>query len=392
MVEKRVAKARKVMCLLGLLALILGAGGCWTAMELNERAFVSAVGIDVVDGQFRVSFQILKPGAISPPTRGGGRAGEKAVWVVTSTGSTVFEAVRAAAGITGRRLFWGQTLLIVMGEELARQGLGPVLDVYVRDHESRYLAWLAVARGTAAEVMAAPAALEKVPARAIDSQLRAAGAASTAAAVRLHEFAVDLAQPGRSPVASAVELDPGAAGHPRISGAAAFKGDRMVGWLDEREARGLLWLRNRVQSGVVSVASPADPGRRVSLEIVGASSRMQPFFQAGYPGVKAVVRVAAYLGEQQGRENLTTAGSLRALEASLAREVEGEIRAALDRARGLKADIFGLGTSFYRHFPRQWKVLERDWEESYFPVLPVEIEVRARIKQTGMIKTPVPVW
>ncbi|GAA3334279.1 hypothetical protein GCM10020331_101620 [Ectobacillus funiculus] len=47
---------------------------------------------------------------------------------------------------------------------------------------------------------------------------------------------------------------------PSIYGAAIFQGDRLVGWLNDKETRGVLWIRNELKSGVLAVPVPKEEG------------------------------------------------------------------------------------------------------------------------------------
>lgn len=45
----------------------------------------------------------------------------------------------------------------------------------------------------------------------------------------------------------------------RAGGTAVFKKDKLVGWLDNAETRGLLWVLGKVQSGILVVPAPGGP-------------------------------------------------------------------------------------------------------------------------------------
>ncbi len=184
------------------------------------------------------------------------------------------------SNVAGRRPFWGHLRLILFSEALAREGLGPFLDVLARNPMPRRLAWLAVARGSLARsILEGYSELEKVPAETIMGQLEEYGQNSTSLAQTLHGFLLEMENPGRSPAASAVELvskggpsapndgesgdegsedvERGRAGAggiklvPMVRGAAVFKRDRLLGSLDEEETRGLLWVTNRVRGASI---------------------------------------------------------------------------------------------------------------------------------------------
>jgi len=61
---------------------------------------------------------------------------------------------------------------------------------------------------------------------------------------------------------------------PLVSGAAVFKGIRLGGWLDQRAARGLLWVQGKVQGGIVNIPQPGSPGQLMSMELFREKTRI----------------------------------------------------------------------------------------------------------------------
>lgn len=381
--------------------------GCWNALELDERALVVGVGLDHsrLPGQVDLSLQILKPAAAVSGGRGrggGGGSEEKAVWVVTASGRTPFEAVRNASRLTGRKLFWGHIEAIIVHETLAREGITRLLDPFIRDHESRQLAWLLIAKGIRAkEILTAGAEMERIPAEAIRDQLKSYGATSTIMPMDIHRFMTDLAAPGKSPVAPGIELaSAGEKAEPKggsegesklvkVTGTAVFRGDRLVGWLDEKESRGLLWVLNQVKSGSLVVRCPADERERVGLEIMRAKSKLGLQIQRGRPVVTVEVTEVGNIADQTGRTNLTNVAYFRSLERRKAAVIRDEVQAALAKAqKRLRSDIFGFGLAMSRKFPTEWRNMELNWHDQFFPDLQVRVEVHATLRDTGTTAGP----
>lgn len=147
-------------------AILLGAallGGCWNRRELDTLAIVAGLGLDrdVETGKIQLTAQIIKPGEVKTVkvggAGGGGGGGGKAsaVWVIKSTGDTVFDAVRNMVTQSSRKLYFAHNQIIVIGKKTAEQGVWPLLDFFVRDHEIRWTIWVLVADGKASDVLEA---------------------------------------------------------------------------------------------------------------------------------------------------------------------------------------------------------------------------------------------
>lgn len=401
----------KKLFLAALLSILIASSlpGCWNRRELNTLAIVVAMGLDQAPekGKVEVIAQIVKPGEITPPSGkgGGGRsAGSKPVVVLTTSGDTVFDAVRNAVLQMDRRLFWPHAKVIVVGEELARSGVAPLLDWIDRDAEPRRLSWLFVARGNARDVLSAEGLIEKVPAAFLENLAKASGAVSKAPKVRLHDFLKLLTTEGRDPFCAGIEVlekaeDPGGPGEAtgqsedegksvELAGTAVFKKDRLTGWLNEKETRGLLWVLGKVESGVVVVPSPTRGGGRLSLEITRARSRITPHFAGGQLSIAVEIKEEGNVGEQLSFGKLAKPEIFAALEKKQAEVIEQEVRAALAKAqKEWGVDIFGFGEAVHRKYPKEWSRLKAHWREVY-PTVEVNLKVSTKLRRMGLSLLP----
>ncbi len=287
------------VCLL-LIFLACAAGGCWSRLEIEQMAFVSVVGVDRGGPQgVLVSFQVVVPRVLA--LRQGGAAGQGPPVVVTSVEArNVSEALARFSEVTPRGVRFKQLHAIVLGEDLARQGVGPALDFFSRHWEVRRSTWVLVAKGRAQDVLVrGRPALERIPGTGIRFILeRRPAYTSTRFPVVLGDFLTALNSLGREPVASSVEVYPmreavsgggsggqgGAVAEGRgaeeskelaFKGAAVFRDDRLLDFLGPRETRGVLWVQGKVKGGIINVPAPAR-GSWASLVVSGATTRVKP--------------------------------------------------------------------------------------------------------------------
>jgi len=392
------------------LGLALLTGGCWNRKETDELALVSALGIDrLPDGGILVVAQIVKPAEVRAgvPTAVGS---PRAVSLVSAAGPTVGAAVRGLAQVAGRRPFWAHARVLVLGAEVAKSGLGDVLDWFFREREFRARVWVAVTPGRAAEVIAAESDLEKIPAVAIDNMFRGRSILSFVPGTNLFRFLRDLATPGKDPLAAALLVVPrtalaGFSGHQGASGSAEavagppspekekeerrlylggsalFRGESLVGWLDERETRGVLWTSGA--RGLVVLSSPVVPGGRVSVEVLKARSSIEPRVAQGGVSFRVEVNLVAALAEQPSGVDLSSPETLALVEDELEKTVSAEVLSALGKAKSLGADPFGLGFALFTRDPAAWRGLAPVWPE-HLRSVPVAVEVSSRVIRTGL--------
>jgi len=92
---------------------------------------------------------------------------------VQGTGCNVFEAFRDVVLKFDRRLFVSHNKVVIIGEDLAKNGVAEHIDELFRDREQRETAHVLIAKGAKAyEVMGISSGLESIPANYISNLIK----------------------------------------------------------------------------------------------------------------------------------------------------------------------------------------------------------------------------
>lgn len=382
---------------------LMTTAGCWNRREIESIGFVLAAGIDEApeQGKIQVTVQIAKPFAIGGGEAVRGAADEKPFWTVSSTGYTVFEAVRNLLSQSPRRPFWAHNRFILIGEGLARKGIRDALDLFCRDGESRLRVWMVVVKGAkASDLLQAEFELERMPSEGGMGLLQGARQGlSTIGEGMLNDFLQRLEGEGIDPIATRAEIVPRPqefdirgelkretiGGSARLTGAAVFKDDRLVGWLNKPETRGFNWVMGKVRSGIIVIENPREEGKFIGLEILGARGGFKPEVRNGKVTVAVKIEADANVGDVQGFiDLLRMPEAWSSMERRMATVIENEVLAAVAKAQELGSDIFGFGAELNRRYPKKWADEFRDrWDEE-FRKIDVKVEVKAKVRRTGL--------
>jgi spore germination protein KC len=388
------------LLLFTLILVILLFSGCWDWEELNGITIVSGIGLDETEepGTIRLTAQVIRPAALGGGgnTEGTGGAGggggeAQAVRVLTTTGETIFQALRNLSTQASHRLFLSHTHVIVVSRKAAEEGIYNFIDFFSRDPEPRPNIRLLIAEKEARDILRHPSGVESIPALGIYRAVQTAAANAFAPDITIQDTNKRLASETTELVAPLTKLyeEEGIGNKKKtrvdIAGTAVFRGDKMVGTLNRKETRGLHWILDEVETGIIVIEHA---GGKESLEIVKAESKMTPEIKNNELVVKINLDVNTYFGDQQCEKNLTDPTEIALLEKKLAAEVRTEITGVVKKAQELKADIFGFGDEFHRKYPEQWKKLEPRWKE-LFPGIKIELEIKSGIRETGAIREPV---
>jgi spore germination protein KC len=386
---------KKTAILLVLLGwLVTTASGCWDQIELDKRTIIMAVGIDKAeaDGRIILTFQSIIPGRLADTM--GDSTQNQAVRVVSSSGATVLEAAKNYQSQTNGIPYFLHNRLLVIGKELAREGVAPVMDYFIRNLQIQPRTWVLVAQGKAADILNWKSEASQISARYIADLLYCSSrqAVTAFATNDLHRFILQLADPTTSPITSGVEVLKAVNDQPpeiRICGTAVFKRDKLVGWLGLRETRGLLWITKQSTQGILETEYPRGLRRNIVQQVTRSSRKIKPQIRNGTVEIDIEVREEGNIGEEDGSIRLTNRKIIRSLEQAKALEIRTDIEDCLRKCqKEFGSDIFGFGMAVAQHYPREWKRLRKRWDR-VFPHIRIKVHAIAKIRGTGLIADPI---
>ncbi|MEN6326943.1 MAG: Ger(x)C family spore germination protein [Syntrophomonas sp.] len=362
--------------------------GCWDANEINQLGFVLSVALDKADDGYKVTAQIAKPETYSKTPSGSGTSEkEKPYWVASATGKSIFEAIRNMSTTAPRRIFWAHIKVIIIGEELARSDIHEVLDFFTRNPELRLRTLVAVTPGEAAKFLEIVPMMEKDPADDLEKIIENRSLSGKGHRVMLKNFLEDYLDPAANPVASRIVLNK-SEGSPmlELNGAAVFRKNKMAGWLDGKETKGLLWIKNEIKGSVMVISCPFD-GQPITLEIKEGKTSFESNVENGIPNYQIKVKVTGNLVEQGCATDFTDQKAIKALEGTLEKAIKDDIQPTLTTAQNLKVDFLGFNEVLHRQHKEEWMQLSENWSE-VFSEAAFKIDVKADIPSLSVLAKP----
>ncbi|WP_336785375.1 Ger(x)C family spore germination protein [Paenibacillus sp. MMO-177] len=369
--------------------------GCWSRRELNELLIVLGMGIDWEDGHYLVSFQVVNPSEISNQQKRGDRPPGT---LFQGRGKTLFEAARAVTAEAPRKVYLGHLQIYVIGEEAARKGINELIDVSARDNETRMDFNIIIAKGSKAEdVLKLYTPVEKLPSYSMQQSLQTSAKNwAPTIAVTLDKAITNLSSQGSELALTGIRV----IGNPKVgenkqnvekfmppsrfrySGIAAFRDDKLIGWLNERESRGYTDITNNLDS--TSIAIPCGEQRYMGIEVTSSNSKIKTKVVNGNPEVEVSIRTEANIVERSCADvDLSNPETIKQLEKKTKENIQTNAEAAVNHAKEMKSDIFGFGTQMEKEHPAFWYRVKDQWREEYFPKLKVSYKIKLYIRETG---------
>jgi len=396
MVIKMIKKYSTVYFVLAAAAVLLT--GCWNSHEINELAIVTTLGIDQAeeDGRFEVTIELANPPEISGGNQSSGRASTATVY--SAKGETLISAIRRVVQQTPREPFFPYTQSIVFGEELAKSGIQNTFDLLERNQEFRTTPRVIIARGhTAKDVIKILSPLEKIPAQKLVKTSEISGKSlGETLTVKVFEFVDKITSESSEALVSGVsitgDLDRGTgvsnieetAPHALIKseGLAIFKDGSLKRWVEREEARGMLWVVNKIENTIMNLDCK-QKANALSIKIKNTHSSIDAVIKNGQPTIRIDVKEEGEVEEVLCNIDVTNQTTIQNLEKQLENKTKQEIERAIQIAKEEKSDVFGFGEAINRKDPGVWKQIKKDYDEE-FTALEVNIKVDAYITRSGM--------
>jgi spore germination protein KC len=370
--------------------------GCWDRNELNELGIVVMEGIDKVGEQYQVTIQFVNTEEVAVQKSGSGRT---AVTVYSEKGKTLFQAIRKMATTSPRKLYFSHLQMLVIGEKLAKDGINKALDLLSRNYQARTDFYIVVARkAKAADVLKVLTPVEKVPAQNLFTKLEISDKMwAGTSIIKLDELINDLTAKGKDPALTGIEI----IGNKKMGkvrdnvetidsfaklkyyGMAAFKKDKMVGWLNENESKGVSYLHDHVKSTLIQI--PCTKSSKIGIELNRSKTKLKGSFEHGVPVIDVNVKAEANVGEVQCKMDITKPQTIKILEQKTAKDIDSVIVATVKKAKQLQSDVFGFGEVLHRADPKQWKKVEKTWREKEFQEVVVRPHIELKIRRVGTV-------
>ncbi|WP_231505654.1 Ger(x)C family spore germination protein [Bacillus sp. EB01] len=382
-------------CMLLILISVFLLTGCWDKKELSTISVITGMAIDKGEKhKYLFSIEGVNARELNPKTT----TGVSASVVYSMEGDSIAELARKVNSGIGRHVIYSHMKVLVISEELAREGVLEFIDYLERNREIRDDFNFIVAKDAkAADILKITYQVQKSSSLKLFSQLRTMkkewGGDPN---VHLNDVVSALTSPGRQPVMQAVRLtgDPERGSNVGnmnkvtpdtmvvSDSMAVFKGARLKGFMNMEHTRNYLWLQDDILQ--TSVAIPCGKEGLVTLRIYNTKTKTKADMVNGKAKVNVRIHAVGYIEGTQCSEDLSSVQSYEKLQDYASDHIKMTIEGTVKKAQEkYKADIFGFGEVLYRQHPKTFNKVEKNWDE-VFTKGEIDVEVNFIIRRSGI--------
>ncbi len=394
--------------------------GCWGARETDQMAFILVMGIDKGQNNLvQVTFQIAIPQAIGG--KDGGKPGESTE-IISVEAASLFGALQLANAFVSRELTFIHNKVVIVSEDIAREGMAKYINPLVRSREIRRTTFLMVSKGKAREFIEKnKPILEKSPSRQFETFMQANFFTGFLPYSIIHEFYKNIKSPGSQPFTNLVGVEkeenltnkkpgdgdiiknevaylpgeiPRKGGNKiEIIGLAVFRDDKLVGFLNGAETRYHQMITGNFRSAIFTFPDPQRDEKN-NIIVIKINKGRSPDIKVTFPEDKPHIEVKLILEGEilsiQSGINYEATDKIGGLQSYIEKLISSEALKMIKKTQQeFKSDICGFG-EYTRKYFWTWK----EWEEfnwlKRYPEADVKVTTELAIRRTGLMSKTAP--
>jgi spore germination protein KC len=374
---------RMLLFILSVLSSGILLSGCWNYTDIENLSIVTGCAIDKNQqgDKYLLTIEVID-------FEMSGRDAKETGKFIESEGKTIADAIRNVIDITGKRLYWAHAHSIIINQDIAKEGIIPVLDLVYRDAEAREEMFVLIStEKTAGEVLRQEMLLSQTSADNIMKMMYNQKNIEKSNPVQTYELIGYLEDTGISVSVPTIHLVENAGKKTaELNGTAVFKADKLVGFLDPDETRYLLYMLDKVNGGMTTLhENPKNHMDDISLEIYESKTKVKPYYNNQKLGMKIDIKQEASIAEIGSSIDYIDEEEYRKLIKDGEEKIKSSIINIIKKVQNdYDSDIFGFGRLVKADMPSVWKSAEADWDK-YFKELDVDVNVEITLRNSALI-------
>lgn len=331
--------------------------GCNSQNNLRDLSIVEGMGIDYKDGEIEVTVQTLN---LVKEGSGSEALSQNVTMNTSGTGKNISDALTTISKGISKKLFFGQNRVIVFGRDFATNHLDENLDYFLRSSDSRADILLCVADDTAKSVIESKENNALVPAESIASLLITGEKRGFSAKITTNELLNLYADKTSDMYLPIVRCEKDKIA---VLGIAIYDNNKLVSVLNDKNMQGLLFLKDKIKSGLVMVES-TNLGK-TTVEITKSSSKATVKYENGKITLHEKISTDITLNEaEKGIIEPITDKDIKEIKLLTEKEIEKSCKSAFEECLKYKSDCLRLGENLAMRDPHAYSVLSDNWDEN----------------------------
>ncbi|MFS0558492.1 Ger(x)C family spore germination protein [Brevibacillus sp. 179-C9.3 HS] len=363
---------------------VLIMAGCTDRQIFDETGLATAVGYDLLkDGNIRGT--AIMP-SINPEAK-------QKIQLFSATGETS-KGIRDRINLqSDKKVLGGQIRVALYSENLAKRGLGSIVDTLYRDSSISSRVYLCVFEGETYDMFTYPYSEQGNIGiylyRMIEQNIEGEKIPSST----MHEFFRAYYDKGIDPIMPYIAKK---GNELQIKGIALFHGERYVGWITPKEAFLIKLMHGKFSIGSYDTSVPAhifgDEQKsrgskkdhvQLVFDTIASQSKIE-LTQVSPPVFDVYIRLNARILELTLPLKLENAKLMKIMEHALEEEIEKELQKIVRKLQGLDVDPAGFGMVYRANRRGMANMTQAEWRKM-FKEATFRFQVKSTIIRNGVM-------
>lgn len=362
--------------------------GCWDVKEVQSINFVTALGIDYVNGRYIIYAQLVDFSKISKQESSPSKEGADK-WVGKSEGSTVSEALNLLYPVSQQQTLWTHVKAIILSKSVIDSHLPDTLNALLRSRDLRYTPWV---YGTEQDIKELFSTENTLNLSALNSELmdpeeiyKQYSAIEPQKIIKLlngvKEPAATVLLPSITIESNRWEEEKKPKSLTKLNGSYVISKGKNWGFVDQKGLNGARYVSYK-HMYKYPLRLNIEEGKHVIMHVINTKSTikirtMNDKFQANIH-VRAKANIV----------DIDAGSKVSAIEIKQIAEqvIEEQIRSYFESAKAQNLDIYNLEDVLYRKYNNEWKKLKGGKEPAISQMMLGDVAVDLKIIHSSSYK------
>lgn len=365
--------------------------GCYNYKELNDLAITSAIGIDKSDNGYKVTAQVVNTQKEGTDNNS---SSDPKIIVYEHTSKTVQEAVRYMVLESPKRLYPNHMQVIIISEDVAKDGILESLDLFFRDSELQKNFYVLIAKDVSAnQILKTLTPADSIVSSNIKKSLESDSSyLGITELVTYDELINTYLNPNKEISLPSVTLKGKMKGSDKIdnieqsdsstkvvlSQMAIFKDDKMIGYLDDKQSIALSFIKGKINNTIIKYKCN---GGYVVVETTNSKSSINVDNKGNF---RIKISGDAAINEVSCDINLENDNSISKINKQVNKEIKKNVNNTIKYVKNnYNSDIFNFLDILYKNQYSLYKKISNDWYKDKFKDSKIDIDVDIKVIEKG---------
>lgn len=360
--------------------------GCYDYKELNDYSIVTGISIDKIEDKYEVSVLISNSSKSSTETD----SKESNVVVYSGKGTTLYSAFKDIGLISPKEIYIGSFSVLILSENVAREGIDNVVDLFLRYPSSRKSFYIVISKDKAKDVLKIMTPLANFPSQNISNNLSSStDLQGIIGKVSFNKLLSILVQDGIDPSINTIKdignKEKGAKQsnlestnpktYVKLDSLAIFKNYKLVDIANRNESIGINFVNGNIKETYLKL-NYNDGYVVIDTNKIKTSIKTK---LDNNPKVNINIEGEAKIIECNGNIDLEDYKTIEKLQKLSNKKIRKIVNQGISLAKKNNSDIFGFGLKFSKSHPKYFEKNKDNWDK-IFKNLNIDTKVKIILK------------